>query len=227
MKKFHKFLPSIEAASQTICDSITLNGLTYNTLTNLYRSFLARLPPFNEEEFHCAPGCGYCCHLRVSISVAEALIILAYLREHDQQHRYEERVTNERESLAQRAVADNTWWLENSVPCLFLDQKTSLCTIYEVRPFTCRAYHSLDRGRCKTGFIDRTESAIPCFPDFKRSRELYSVAFELALAELGLQSAQFELSSTIGLFLQAPDLVGQWAQGKRVLPAIWSDSGPS
>lgn len=227
MNHFDKFRPYIESASRIVFDSIQLRGLTFNTLNNLYRFFLNQLPPFGEEEFHCAPGCGYCCHLRVSISVAEALIILDYLREHDLQHQYEERVNTLRESLAQRAVSDNSWWLENSVPCLFLEQKTVSCTIYEVRPFTCRAYHSLDVQRCETGFFNRAETAIPCYPDFKRSRELYSVAFELALAELGLQSAQFELSSTIGLFLQSPDLVHQWAQGRRVLPSILRESGPS
>lgn len=220
MKDFYKFKPYIESASRTVFDSIKLKGLTFNTLMNLYRYFLTQLPPFTEEEFHCVQGCGYCCHLRVSISVAEALIILHYLREHDQQHQYKERARNMREPLAQRAVSDNSWWLENSIPCLFLDQKTLLCTIYEARPFTCRAYHSLDIQRCKTGFFNRTETSIPCYPDFKRSRELYSVAFERALAELGLQSTQVELSSTIGLFLQSPDLVKQWAQGKRVLPSI-------
>jgi uncharacterized protein len=227
MKNFYKFHPYIESASRTVFDSIKLKGLSFNTLVYLYRYFLAQLPPFAEEEFHCAPGCGYCCHLRVSISVAEALIILDYLRKHDQQHLYKERIKNLHEPLAQRAVSNNSWWLENSIPCLFFDQKTLLCTIYEVRPFTCRAYHSLDTQRCKTGFFNRTETAIPCYPDFKRSRELYSVAFERALAELGLQSTQFELSSTIGLFLQSPDLVKKWAQGKMVLPSISTDAGSS
>jgi uncharacterized protein len=227
MKNFDKFHPYIESVARTVFDSIKLKGLTFNTLMDLYRYFLTQLPPFTEEEFHCVPGCGYCCHLRVSISVAEALIILGYLQEHDQQYKYKERVKNLRAPLAQRAVSDNSWWLENSIPCLFLDPKTLLCTIYEVRPFTCRAYHSLDIQQCKAGFFNRTEIAIPCYPDFKRSRELYSVAFELALADLGLQSDQFELSSTIGLFLQSPHQVKEWAQGKRVLPSILSDSGLS
>ena len=224
MKNFYKFQPYIESASRIVLDSIKLKGLTFNTLMNLYRYFLTQLPPFTEEEFHCASGCGYCCHLRITISVAEALIILDHLQKHDQQHEYKERVKNLREPLAKRAASDNSWWLENSIPCLFLEHNTSLCTIYEVRPFICRAYHSLDIQQCKTGFFNKTETAIPCYPDFKRSRELYSVAFEMALAELGLQSTQFELSSTISLFLQSPDLVKQWAQGKRVLPSIWSDS---
>jgi Fe-S-cluster containining protein len=227
MKNVDKFHPYIESASRTVTDAIILKGLSFSTLTNIYRNFLTQLPPFTEEEFDCVPGCGYCCHLKASISVAEALIILGYLQEHDQLCQYKERVENLRGPLLQRAVSDNSWWLENSIPCLFLDQKTFSCTIYEVRPFTCRAYHSLDIQRCKTGFFNRTETAIPCYPDFKRSRELYSVAFELALADLGLQSDQFELSSTIGLFLQSPHLVKEWAQGKRVLPSILSDSGPS
>jgi len=224
MKDFYKFRPYIESASRTIVDSINLKGLTFNTLMDLYRHFLTQLPPVTEEEFHCASGCGYCCHLRISISVAEALIILDYLQKHNQLRQYKERVRNLREPLARRAASDNSWWLENSIPCLFLEQNRSLCTIYEVRPFACRAYHSLDKKQCETGFLQRTVTAIPCYPDYKRSRELYSVAFAKALAELGLQSTQFELSSTIGMFLQSPDLVDQWAQGERVFPSISSDS---
>lgn len=220
MKNFHKFQPYIESATRIAVQAINLQGLTFNTLTDLYRYFLTQLPPFTQEELHCGPGCGYCCHLRVSISIAEALVILGYLQKYDQLHRYQQRIKDLREPLSERTAADNSWWLENSIPCLFLDQNTLLCNIYEVRPFACRAYHSLDIDRCKTGFFDRTETAIPCFPDVKRSMELYSIAFELALAELGLQSAQFELTSTVGLFLQSPDLVDQWARGKTILPAI-------
>jgi Fe-S-cluster containining protein len=198
---------------------IQLRGLSLNTLVILYRHFLTLLPPFAEEEFRCGPGCGYCCHLKVSVSVAEALIIFDYLREHDQQHLYKELIESlDEQPLAQRAVADNAWWLKNAIPCLFLDGSTLLCSIYEVRPFSCRAYHSLDRLYCTSGYLNRTEIGVPCYPDFKRSRELYSVAFERALAQLGMQSAQFELSSTIGLLLQSPELVEQWAHGKSVLP---------
>lgn len=199
---------------------IQLKGFSLNTLVILYQHFLTLLPPFAEDELHCRPGCGYCCHLKVSVSIAEALIILDYLREHDRQQLYKELIKSLNEPFAQRAVADNSWWVKNTIPCLFLDKSTLLCSIYEVRPFSCRAYHSLDALRCKTGYFNRTEIGIPCYLDFKRSRELYSVAFERALAQLGLQSAQFELSSTIGLFLQSPGLVKQWAQGEPVLPLI-------
>ena len=214
MKDFNNFEPYIEAACRTIFDLIQLKGFSLNTLVILYRHFLTLLPPFSDEDLQCGPGCGYCCHLKVTVSAAEALIILGYLHRHDRQSLYNELINSLNEPFAQRAITDNS----KTTPCLFLDKSTLLCSIYEVRPFTCRAYHSLDVLQCKTGYLNNTDIGIPCYPDFKRSRELYSVAFERALAQLGLQSAQFELSSTIGLFLQSPGLVKQWAQGEPVLP---------
>jgi Fe-S-cluster containining protein len=220
MKDFNKFEPYIESACRTILDMIQSQGLSLKNLKILYHHFLTLLPPFAEEELHCRAGCGYCCHLKVSVSIAEALIILDYLQEHDKLHQHKEQIEILDEPFAQRASADNSWWVKNAIPCLFLDKSTSLCSIYEVRPFSCRAYHSLDELCCKKGYLDRNEIGIPCYLDLKRSRELYSVAFERALAQLGLQSAQFELSSTIGLFLQSPDRIEQWAQGESVLPPI-------
>lgn len=107
MKDFNKFEPYIESACRTIFDLIQLKGFSLNTLVILYRHFLTLLPPFTEEDFHCGPGCGYCCHLKVSVSIAEALIILDYLRGHDRQHLYQELIKSLHEPLAQRAVADN------------------------------------------------------------------------------------------------------------------------
>ncbi len=225
MKNFKKFEPFIESACQTVLNVVKQRGISSDTLMFLFCHFLTLLPSFDTEDFHCRPGCGYCCHTRVSVSMAEVLIILDYLNKNDLLNSYKERGAALSASLIQRSISGNSWWVENAIPCLFYDAACGLCSIYEVRPFSCRAYHSLDSKRCKAGYVERIETGIPCYPDFKRSRELFSLAFDRGLTRLGLQSGQFELSSTVCRFLQSPDLTELWIQGREVIPVFLPPEG--
>jgi len=171
----------------------------------------------DNSEIECSPGCGYCCHLRVTASIPEALIINDFLLKNKQLALYHEQIEASPDFFSSRTNKNINWWVKNRVPCLFLDKGRQLCRIYEVRPFTCRSYHSLDMELCKKGYSQKAITAIPCYPDLKRSYEAYSISFERTMKQLDRQSAQLELSSTVALLIQNPDLINRWFDGGQII----------
>ena len=88
----------------------------------------------------CAAGCAFCCHLLVTVTPSEAVVIAARLDD------------------AQRArVAANARKARDLSPgayrrarirCALLDDDDR-CTVYDVRPLKCRAHTSTSRARCE------------------------------------------------------------------------------
>ncbi len=219
MKSYNKFKPIIEANCQTIHEMVRLKGLHIDTLSFLHRHFLSQLVDMDNSEIQCSSGCGYCCHLKVTASIPEVLVILNFLQKDEQIDRYREQIENSQDLFSSRTNKNLNWWLENRVPCLFFDQEKQLCRIYEVRPFTCRGYHSLDARQCEKGYSQKRIIPIPCYPDLKRSCEAYSISFDRAMSQLGRQSAQRELSSTVALLIQNQNLITRWFDGEQIIPA--------
>lgn len=196
---------------------VRLKGLSTDTFNLLYRHFLSHRINMDKSEIKCSAGCGYCCFLRVTASIPEALIIHDFLHKNKEITLYREQLENSPDFFSSRTSKDINWWVKNRIPCLFFDEQRQLCRIYEVRPFTCRSYHSLDMRLCAKAYSQKALTAIPCYPDLKRSYESYSISFERAMKQLGRQSTQYELSSTVALFIQDPDLIDRWCDGVDIL----------
>lgn len=98
----------------------------------------------------CRAGCAYCCHYKVEARAHEILLIRAYIDSNF--------TDTERSQLVLRANANEGMirsltpeqHLTTNIPCMFLQQNT--CTIYPVRPFRCRHFHSTDAQACEASF---------------------------------------------------------------------------
>lgn len=212
MKSYQKFEPIIEKNCTTIRDMVTLKGLNISTLTVLYRHFLSQLTQIDTSAIQCSAGCHYCCYLKVTASIPEILIIMDHLEHTDQLDLFRKEIKNSPHHFPASEIAEDRWWVETRIPCLFLNKDTRLCKIYEVRPFTCRGYHSLDKQACQKGYEEKILTPIPCYPDLKRSREVYSISFERAMQQMGKDSKQVILSEKATALLTNPHLIERWLQ---------------
>lgn len=95
----------------------------------------------------CRPGCSYCCHRCVPVSMPEALAIFEQVK-----HWQEDRLAPLKIrlkafwELAEPLRAKQFWNLRE--PCPFLEE--GLCSIYERRPLLCRCAASTDEGICRS-----------------------------------------------------------------------------
>lgn len=98
----------------------------------------------NNLKIQCRKNCSYCCYQLVSISLAEACNIICHIGE----SRITEMLPILKEDAKQLAEPSMTVHSAASRPCHFL--KDNLCSIYPVRPFSCRSHVSFSEPiHCK------------------------------------------------------------------------------
>ncbi len=98
---------------------------------------------------HCKMGCSYCCYLQVHLSRLELKLILDHVQSLPQMEKKRiKRVAATNRSKIEKNPELNR--VELKLPCPFLKDKK--CTIYDIRPLSCRGYNSVKVSDCKKGF---------------------------------------------------------------------------
>jgi Fe-S-cluster containining protein len=107
----------------------------------------------------CAPGCDYCCHLRVDVFAHEAVALLEHLRTRasaDETARIEARIRANAARVDALTVAQHR---AAGIACAFL--REGRCSAHAVRPSSCSTYHSLSRARCEHAFLNPADIGTP------------------------------------------------------------------
>lgn len=169
------------------------------------------------EDVACTPGCAYCCHTRVSTSIPEVLVIAHQLRTNLPPKALADVTAQVHDTNERGDTASLGWWLANAVPCPFLDSETgSLCSIYEIRPFTCRSHHSTDATVCRQGFEKRTALDVPGYPLLRTGIDVYTTALVAATARHGLASHPVAFVPALALALEDESAATRWCTGTNV-----------
>lgn len=121
-------LPPIPNHFGTECDKLEQelsfrNERPVLKLEKIYR-FLDSYAQFVSTFSVCQKGCAHCCHINVAITPVEAALI------------EQETGRTKKTPRGQKTTGHRT-------ACPFLSDKKE-CTIYNVRPFHCRTFHTLD-----------------------------------------------------------------------------------
>ena len=168
-------------------------------------------------KIECKVGCSYCCYAQVSLTPPEAVFIGHFIKEN-----YSLRQTD---ALMKRSTGNirltkgksleeriDIW---EKTPCIFLENDK--CSIYEVRPFICRAWHSLSVDQCERAFHSGNKDAeIDSTPYrniiFGAVRDGLSNACDL----YGCESIPIEIASSIKIILQHPSPEEAWIKGEKL-----------
>lgn len=166
----------------------------------------------------CRSGCSFCCYSHIRIIPIEALLIHSYIQEQfsdDERKELKEKIQwNHR--VTQGKSIEEQFILKSETPCVFL--RESICRIYPVRPFICRAWNSLDVSECRSAFYAenhhaRIESSPARNHVFESARGLF---LDLCL-ELKLETTRLEMSRAVSRCLKTPDPMGLWLAGHGIL----------
>jgi Fe-S-cluster containining protein len=185
--------------------AVQLGKAAMDSTSTLVGGLLSRAPP---GAVACQAGCDHCCHQSVGITAPEALTIQAYL--------VAKRTPAELDLLLERmrAFSRATRGLSSRervsphLPCPLLEDHA--CSVYEVRPLSCRGMNSLDRGLCEQRLYDpetRTagfEGRLPGHVLVEPIRAFHAISagLQLALAEhFGLDMRPLDLAWALELLL--------------------------
>ena len=162
----------------------------------------------------CRAGCDHCCYQSVGVTPPEALAIFDHLS----------RTLSDAElaRVAAQVAAQHahTRGLSTSArfspghPCPFLDVAVGRCTIYEVRPLSCRGMNSLDAAECEKRLRNRSARAAflaegvggHSFMEPIRAFHAVSAGIQLGASELhGLDMRPLDLIAALDLLLNGPE----------------------
>ena len=156
----------------------------------------------------CAPGCDFCCHLRVSVFAHEAAALVHHLRA---------RLTPADAAAVERRIAANAARIDAMtvaqhyaarLPCaLLVDGR---CSAYEVRPSACAAHHSLSRARCEHAFEHpedhgTSKNSRPASLELQTLGDALIAATQSALQGTGRTAARRELHQSLRDLLAGRD----------------------
>jgi Fe-S-cluster containining protein len=161
----------------------------------------------------CHEGCDWCCYLDVGTTVPEVVRIAAYLR----RHLSEEELVQVRERLVRRQAQRRERQLgrrgEPLVPCaLLVDHR---CSVYPVRPLTCRASNSQSAKACEQ-FLNQPKTELPVYGPQHRIGTFVLDGMRAGLGEAGLSGELLELSAALRVALELPDAAERWLAGEPV-----------
>jgi Fe-S-cluster containining protein len=154
----------------------------------------------------CAPRCDYCCHLRVDVFAHEAVALLEHLRT---------RASADDAALVEARIRANAARVDAltveqhrsaGIACAFL--RGGLCSVHDVRPSACAAYHSLSRARCEHAFrhpqhIGTPRNARPALLELQVFGAAQIEATSAARKAAGLGGEQAELHQSLRALLDA------------------------
>ena len=152
----------------------------------------------------CRTDCTWCCHFTVDVRAVEVFSILDFVDQtftSDERNRvYAEVHAN---SVALQGMDEDTRATRN-VKCPFL--KEGRCTVYAVRPQTCRNYHATDAAGCRQSYEEPDNLDIdPEFaPGVYQAGGAHVEAVSIAMSAAGYDVKAYELNGALNAALENP-----------------------
>jgi hypothetical protein len=175
-----------------------------------------------KAQVHCAKGCGYCCHTRVTATPIELFMLARGIRErwNDAADPLKARFQGVE---AQARLLSKDQWTQSRIPCAFLAE--GACSVYEVRPLTCRTYASLSLPTC-IDWYNHAPVVVPHPELNQRTRVFILAGMKAALAYNGLENIGYEMGHGVEVAL-APDAEARWLAGEPVFAGVANDAIPA
>ena len=161
------------------------------------------------EHLDCKAGCSHCCSARVEAIAPEIFLIAGELAQRPMSE-FAELIGRLQAHIAAPNQEALPWNQRKSCPFL----EDHLCSIYPVRPATCRKGHSTDAGACAVH-----APVIPQHLDLILDAEALIGGTSGAYRQRGLDGSAHELVRAVLLALLDPTAQARWFNGEQVFEA--------
>jgi Fe-S-cluster containining protein len=165
----------------------------------------------------CQEGCAHCCYTSVLASTPEILRIADHLRSARSEAELAALRRRATETAAKVRDLDLEGRAKAHVPCPLLDVAHGKCTVYDVRPVPCRAYHSGDVSVCKKAFdAGEANPIVPINPVLFHVAHAYGFGMMTGCASDGLDVGPYDLAAVLPAALEGEDLARRWLAKEKV-----------
>jgi Fe-S-cluster containining protein len=150
----------------------------------------------NQPVYDCKSGCSACCHLYVAVPPGVATVIAEHIEKTFTPIEREKLRARLVEAAAAANAAENPTRLR--LRCPLLDEGDR-CSVYDVRPLSCRAFTSTSVSRCRQIVSDKESQAggVDQNPAHFRIHMVATLALEQAARSRGLPAQQKGLAQAL------------------------------
>lgn len=169
----------------------------------------------NKTKVACKEGCSYCCQLRVAVSIPEAITLFHFINQQYWPEQLEELKSKLPALAKQTSQMTTVDWIKTGNKCPLLVNNS--CSMYEVRPLSCRAWNSIDVLDCQLSISDPEK--YPIVRQFVSENAINNVVLDgmtLGLKEIGLDGNRLELISALNILFHQEDAIERWLKGENV-----------
>jgi Fe-S-cluster containining protein len=158
----------------------------------------------------CAPGCSFCCWLRIDAQVHEVLLIARFITA----HATENELLEIRKLAASRLEGVTPGDTPRHSPCSLL--KDGHCQVYPVRPGACRRYFSQSVAACQRLWDDIQAEATVQYVLIADTGRAVGGAVNHAFAAAGFDPRYYELTAALMEALSDPECETRWLRREKV-----------
>lgn len=177
----------------------------------------------NDIQLDCVQRCSFCCYQNVNVSAHEVFLIVAFVSARftaEQQDALNSRLKTFHDRVGGLSMTE----LESiRLACPFLVDGS--CSVYSVRPMSCRTYHSCDRSVCQQhrDFPETVSEGLPQDTELHHTWEVIAKQFYECYTQAGFDSTELSLALSIRIAKANPALEKRWRDRKSaLLNAIWA-----
>ncbi|MES1191338.1 MAG: YkgJ family cysteine cluster protein [Steroidobacter sp.] len=169
----------------------------------------------------CKQGCSWCCYFSVDVRAVETLNIAEYVRANFSESHLRQLQHELAENSRTLAGLDEEQRMQQNIKCPFLME--GKCSIYPVRPQTCRNYHATDAAGCKLSYEQPNNFDIaPDYAPLVYQRGATHVdTFADVMNKAGYDIQVYELNGALHAALNQPDeTLQRFSSGQIVFPQL-------
>lgn len=152
----------------------------------------------------CRAGCAWCCHFSVDVRAVEVFGILDFVERTFSAEEKARVYAAIRANSAALGNLDEVERMRRNVDCAFL--REGRCSIYSVRPQTCRNYHATNAAGCQQSYEDPDNLDID--PEFAplvfQAGGAHVDAITAAMRDAGYDTNVYEMNSALDAALSEP-----------------------
>lgn len=165
----------------------------------------------------CHKGCGFCCTSRVIVSAPEIFRVAHWLGANATVPGAPVQMSAVLAEAARRAGLPLDQRINLREPCPVLVD--GACGVYEVRPISCRAVHSLSSQACRVAMVDDAAEMPLVIPTFSKGDTARSLLLA-AVSAAGLSDHGIEYTGGLEAAIKTPDAEARWLAGDNIFADV-------
>ncbi len=201
--------------SRTVKRLLAMTRAALRRLDRMVERVNTLVPP--EKPIACGAGCPFCCHIRLTASPVEILLVADHLRA--TQSAAELQVTKRRVANMDYLTRGRGEARREAMrlPCSMLVERS--CAIHQVRPISCRAVASVDLPACERAYATRMAEPVPQVRLQGMAADGVGYGLIAGLAESGYGVENVEFNAGLHIALQTDDAARRWLDGENLFEA--------